>query len=55
MKINPKGCLNIFSTKIKDNIGVVGGVGIGIGFLQLVGMLFACFLANTIKKEYETV
>ena len=55
MKINPGGCLNIFSTKIMDNIGVVGGVGIGIGFLQLVGMLFACFLANTIKKEYETV
>ena len=55
MKINPEGCLDIFRTKIEDNIGVVGGVGIGIGFLQLVGMLFACFLANTIKKEYETV
>jgi len=55
MKIRTEGCLDIFSTKIQDNIGVVGGVGIGIGFLQMIGMLFACYLANTIKKEYETV
>ena len=35
MKIHTEGCLDIFSAKIQDNIGVVGGVGIGIGFLQV--------------------
>jgi len=55
MKIHTEGCLDIFSAKIKSNIGAVGGLGIGIGFLQLIGMIFALYLANTIKKEYETV
>jgi len=55
MKIHTEGCLDIFSVKIKSNIGAVGGLGIGIGFFQLCGMIFALYLANTIKKEYETV
>jgi len=55
MKIHTEGCLDIFSFKIKNNIGAVGGLGIGIGSVQLVGMIFACYLANTIKKEYEVV
>jgi len=55
MKIHTEGCLDIFSGKIKSNIGAVGGIGIGIGLLQLLGMIFAFYLANTIKKEYETV
>ena len=77
MKIHTGGCLDIFTARIQDNVGVVGGVGIGIGLLQanmiiqfvffwfidlrrsfsfqLLGMAFAFYLANTIKKEYETV
>ena len=35
MKINTEGCLDIFSLKIKKNIGAVGGLGIGIGFIQV--------------------
>ena len=35
MKIHTEGCLDKFSTKIQENVGVVGGVGIGIGFLQV--------------------
>ena len=37
MKIHTKGCFSSFSTKIKGNISVVGGVGIGVGFLQVGG------------------
>jgi len=55
MKIHTKGCFSSFSTKIKGNISVVGGVGIGVGFLQFVGMVFAFCLARALKKEYETV
>ena len=55
MKIHTEGCLDIFTGIIQGNIGAVGGLGLGVGFLQLLGMLFALYLANTIKKEYETV
>ena len=40
MKIHTGGCLDIFATKIQDNVGVVGGVGIGIGLLQVT--FFCC-------------
>ena len=36
MKIHTEGCLDIFSGKIKSNIGAVGGIGIGIGLLQVI-------------------
>ena len=39
MKIHTGGCLDIFATKIQDNVGVVGGVGIGIGLLQVTFLL----------------
>merc|ERR1712179_479904 len=35
MKIHTEGCLDIFSAQIQGNIGAVGGVGIGIGLVQL--------------------
>ncbi|KAJ8978669.1 hypothetical protein NQ317_019105 [Molorchus minor] len=34
---------------------IIGGVGIGIAASQLIGVVFACFLARSIRKEYETV
>ena len=40
MKIHTGGCLDIFATKIQDNVGVVGGVGIGIGLLQVTFFVF---------------
>ena len=35
MKIHTEGCLDIFSEQIASNIGGVGGVGIGIGLVQV--------------------
>ena len=35
MKIHTEGCLDIFSEQIGSNIGGVGGVGIGIGLIQV--------------------
>ncbi|CAG9830071.1 unnamed protein product [Diabrotica balteata] len=34
---------------------IIGGVGLGIAALQLIGIIFACCLARSIRKEYETV
>ncbi|XP_057655323.1 CD63 antigen-like [Diorhabda carinulata] len=34
---------------------IIGGVGLGVAGLQLIGIVFACCLACSIRKEYETV
>lgn len=34
---------------------IIGGVGIGIAVVQILGVIFACALARSIRKEYETV
>ncbi|XP_039255926.2 CD63 antigen-like [Styela clava] len=49
------GCVEKIEAFIKRNAGVIGGVGIGIAFIQIVGIIFACCLMRTIKKEYEHV
>jgi len=51
----PKGCKTAFEDWLKDKIAIVGGVGIGLAFIQIVGILFACCLARAIRKEYEVV
>lgn len=55
MIIYPNGCLEKLQDIIVTNIATIGGVGIGIAMLQFVGIVFACILARTIKKEYEIV
>ncbi|XP_073230460.1 CD151 antigen-like [Porites lutea] len=54
-KLNSKGCLSELEKYLKDHIVVVGGVGIGIAFIQLIGIIFACCLMRSIKKEYEVM
>lgn len=49
------GCLEKFQTLIAKNIAGVGGVGVGIAFIQFIGLIFSVCLAREIKKEYETV
>jgi len=50
-----QGCLQGFEEWVMDNIYIVGGVGIGLAFVQIVGIILACCLARTIKKEYDVV
>lgn len=49
------GCLDAFVDWVKDKIFIVGGVGIGLAFVQIVGILFACCFGRALKKEYEVV
>lgn len=37
---------------MEDNIATIGGVGIGIAFIQLIGIAMSCFLAMRIRKGY---
>jgi len=50
-----QGCYPQLKSEIEGNIMAVGGVGIGLAFLQLIGVVFACCLARAIRFEYETV
>ncbi|KAK2149936.1 hypothetical protein LSH36_430g01018 [Paralvinella palmiformis] len=53
--IYTKGCLQQLSKWVEGNIYLIGGVGIGLAFVQIVGIILACCLARTIKKEYDVV
>lgn len=53
--IYTNGCLQEFMDWVKDNIIIIGGVGIGLAFVQIVGIIIACCLARTIHKEYQVV
>lgn len=54
-KIHVNGCFSSFSAIIIKNVTTVGGVGIGIGFIQFIGLMFACCLARAINSNYEEV
>ncbi|XP_076441120.1 CD63 antigen-like [Babylonia areolata] len=48
-------CEDAFINWLKDKVAIIGGVGIGLAFVMVVGVLFACCLARAIRKEYEVV
>jgi len=54
-KIYTAPCVTAFKDWVLKNIYIIGGVGIGLAFVQVVGIILACCLARTIKKEYEVV
>ncbi|XP_046408285.1 CD63 antigen [Ischnura elegans] len=49
------GCIEMFSAYVQDHALSIGGVGIGIAFIQFVGIVLSCSLARAIRSEYETV
>merc|ERR1712038_177695 len=49
------GCFDSLTAWAEDNILVIGGVGIGLAFIQIVGIILSCCLARSIKKEYQVV
>lgn len=54
-QIFTEGCKRSFQDFLKDKVAIIGGVGIGLAFVQLVGIMFACCLGRAIRKEYEVV
>lgn len=53
--LHTQGCLPLILARLKDVALVLGGVGLGIAFVQLLGVIFACCLARSIRSQYETV
>ncbi|XP_046815031.1 CD63 antigen-like [Vespa crabro] len=52
---NGDGCMSKLQQTIKYNSLALASVGIGIALTQLIGVTFACCLARSIRREYETV
>lgn len=50
-----EGCVKAVESFLKKHLIVVGGVGVGIAFIQVIGIVFACCLMRSIKKEYEVM
>ncbi|CAB3234639.1 unnamed protein product [Arctia plantaginis] len=50
-----KGCLPLLVAYFKSITMVLGGVGLGVAIVQLLGVIFACCLARSIRSQYETV
>ncbi|VEN60534.1 unnamed protein product [Callosobruchus maculatus] len=48
-------CFEKLKTLFNRYGAIIGGVGVGIGAAQLIGVLFASCLARSIRKEYEMV
>jgi CD63 antigen len=49
------GCVDKIDNEIRGSVGLLGGIGIAVAVIQLIGIVFACSLSRTVKKEYEVV
>uniref|UniRef100_A0A3B5L382 Tetraspanin n=1 Tax=Xiphophorus couchianus TaxID=32473 RepID=A0A3B5L382_9TELE len=45
------GCIEKLEDYIRSQLYILGGVGVGIAFLQLVGMMFTCCLCRNLKED----
>ncbi|XP_028178635.1 CD63 antigen [Ostrinia nubilalis] len=50
-----EGCYKNVVSFLNSIAAVLGGVGLGIAAVQLLGVIFACCLARSIRSQYETV
>lgn len=50
--INQSGCFNEFEQKFTGNIAIIGGAALGFGAIQLVGVLFSCYLAKRVRSGH---
>ncbi|XP_018358143.1 PREDICTED: CD63 antigen isoform X2 [Trachymyrmex cornetzi] len=48
---NKEGCFNKLEMRVQNSATVLIGVGIGIAFVEIAGIVLACCLAAAIKKE----
>lgn len=49
------GCLPAVETFVKAHAVQLGGAGLGIAFVQAMGIWFSVFLAKSIKRSYENM
>ncbi|XP_038136950.1 CD151 antigen-like, partial [Cyprinodon tularosa] len=45
------GCIEQLENFLRSHLYILGAVGVGIAFLQLVGMMFTCCLCRNLKED----
>ncbi|XP_015510318.1 CD63 antigen [Neodiprion pinetum] len=50
-KVYRRGCYMELESRVQNGAKILIGVGIGIAFIEIAGVVLACFLANAIKRE----
>lgn len=53
--LHTSSCVKAMGDVVVKNAVLLGGVGIGIAFIQFLGIILACCLARSIRNHYETV
>ncbi|GAB1607040.1 CD63 antigen-like [Argonauta hians] len=53
--LHQEGCGKAFSEWAMANLAKIAAAGLALAFIQVIGIVFACCLAQAIRKEYETV
>lgn len=53
--IYTEGCLPKFVDNLRENGSLFVGVAIGLSAIQLLGIIFSCLLAKSIRTSYEAV
>ncbi|XP_054290085.1 CD63 antigen [Macrosteles quadrilineatus] len=48
-------CIMALGDIVKENASTIGGTGLTIGFIQLLGVFISCYLAYSIRNDYESV
>ncbi|KAK5645240.1 hypothetical protein RI129_006540 [Pyrocoelia pectoralis] len=49
------GCVTEFGKFVEDHALSIASGGLALAFIQLLGIIFSCYLAKQIKMSYETV
>ncbi|XP_066544004.1 CD63 antigen isoform X1 [Amia ocellicauda] len=53
--IYTQGCIAMVGSWVHEHNILIGGVGVGLGFLQVVGMVFGFLLMKSLQAEYESM
>jgi len=49
------GCCDKIWDDLNNNLGIVGGVAIGLLVVEVLAMIFSCCLCSAVKNKYESV
>ncbi|XP_066544005.1 CD63 antigen isoform X2 [Amia ocellicauda] len=54
-RLQKQGCIAMVGSWVHEHNILIGGVGVGLGFLQVVGMVFGFLLMKSLQAEYESM
>ncbi|XP_012878611.1 PREDICTED: CD63 antigen [Dipodomys ordii] len=54
-EINPKGCVESIGVSLRKNVLLVAAAALGIAFVEVLGIVFACCLVKSIRSGYEVM